>query len=70
LDRITDLPDSGYTNYFKEICKIAKYGRNARGLAVYVRNDISKRVTEVWVNLKEMFWIGTGRKIAHIQKCV
>jgi glucan biosynthesis protein len=44
MDGIADLPDSVYTSYFKEICKIAKYGRNVRGLAVYVRDDISKRV--------------------------
>jgi hypothetical protein len=42
LDRITDLSDNGYTSYFKEICKIAKYGRNARRLAVYERDDVSK----------------------------
>jgi hypothetical protein len=66
LGRITDLPDSGYTGYFKEICKITKYGRNARGLTVYVRDDTSKRVTEISVNMKEMLWIGSGRKIAHI----
>jgi glucan biosynthesis protein len=66
LDRITDLQDSGYTSYFKEICKIAKYGRNARGLAVYVWDDISKRVTEILANMKEILWIGSGRKIVHL----
>jgi glucan biosynthesis protein len=43
LDRITDLPDSGYTSYFKEICKSAKYGRYARGLEVYVTDETSYR---------------------------
>jgi hypothetical protein len=49
-----------------KICKIAKYGRNGRGLTVYVRDNISKRVTEILVNMKEILWIGSGRKIAHI----
>jgi hypothetical protein len=44
--------DSVYTSYFKEICKIAKCGRNARGLAVYIRDDINKRVTEISADMK------------------
>jgi hypothetical protein len=39
------------TCYFKEICTIAKYDRIARGLAVYVRDDISKQVTEILANI-------------------
>jgi hypothetical protein len=55
-----------YTSYFTEICKIAKYGGNSRGLAVYVRDDISKRVSEISANKKDILWIGSGRKIAYI----
>jgi hypothetical protein len=58
--------DSGCTSYFTEICKISNYGRNARGLTVYVRDDISKRVTEISANMKDILWIRSGRKIAHI----
>jgi hypothetical protein len=46
--------------------KIVKYGRNARGLAVYVRDAIRKRVTEISANMKEILWVESGRKTAHI----
>jgi hypothetical protein len=49
------IQNSGYTSYFKETWKNAKYGRNARGLAVYVMDDISKRVTEIWGKYESKF---------------
>jgi hypothetical protein len=34
--------------------KIAKYGRNPGGLVVYVREHVSKRVTEILTIMKEI----------------
>jgi hypothetical protein len=50
----------------KRYVNVLNMVRNARGLAVYVRDDISKRVTEISSNMKEILWMGSGRKLAHI----
>jgi hypothetical protein len=62
---------SGCTSYFKERCKAAKYDRNPRGLAVYVKDDISKRAKEIAANMKEILWIGIREEnSSHLEICI
>jgi hypothetical protein len=35
---------------------------NPRGLVVYSREGISKRVTEIVTNMKEIIWVGVRKK--------
>jgi hypothetical protein len=35
-----------------------KYGRNPGGLAIYVKDGISKHVKEISAIMKEILWIG------------
>jgi hypothetical protein len=49
---------NGYTSYFKRRCNTLKYSRNPGGLAVYIKDDISKRAKEIAAGMKEIVWIG------------
>jgi hypothetical protein len=53
---------TGHTSYFKGRCKTAKHGRNPGGLAVYVKDDTSKRIKEISKMIKEIL----QRKIVRI----
>jgi hypothetical protein len=48
----------GYISYSNGRRKTAKYGRNPGGLAVYITQDISTRITDISSNIKDMMWIG------------
>jgi hypothetical protein len=62
---------SGYTIYFKGRCKTAKYGRNARGLAVYMKNDFGKCVKEILAIMKEILWLGMREENGlHPEMCI
>jgi hypothetical protein len=50
---------SGYTSHFKGRGRISKYGRNPGGLAVYIKDEISKGFIEIGSNMKEIIWLKT-----------
>jgi hypothetical protein len=56
----------GYTSQSKGRCKIAKCGRNLGGLAVYITQDISTRITEILSNVIEVTWLAM-REVNNIQ---
>jgi hypothetical protein len=51
----------GFNSYSKGRSKVAKFGRNPGGLVVYIREGISKRVTEIVTNMKEIS-VGVRKK--------
>jgi hypothetical protein len=61
----------GYTSYIKERNKTARFGRNPGGLVVYVKNGLSKKVTEIQTEMKEVIWIGVkSETILCIKVCI
>jgi hypothetical protein len=62
---------SGYTSYFKGRCKISKFGRNPGGLAVYIKDDISKGVKEIVSDMKEILWLNIREDWSlHLEICI
>jgi hypothetical protein len=53
---------NGFISCLKGRTKVTKFGRNPGGLAVYIREGISKRVTEIVTNMKEILWVGVSKK--------
>jgi hypothetical protein len=50
---------NGFISFSKGRTKVAEFGRNPEGLVVYIGEGISKRVTEVTTNMKE---VGVSKK--------
>jgi hypothetical protein len=62
---------SGYTSYFKGRCKISKYCRNPGGLAVYIKDDISKEVNEIVSDMKDILWLNIREEYSlHLETCI
>jgi hypothetical protein len=41
---------------------VAKFSRNPGGIVVYIGEGISKRVTEITTNMKEVLWVCVIKK--------
>jgi hypothetical protein len=52
---------NGFISFSKGRTKVTKFGTNPGGLLVYIREGISKRVTEIPTNMKEILWVGMRR---------
>jgi hypothetical protein len=53
---------NGFISFSKGRTKVTKFGRNPGGLVVYIREGISKQVTEIATNMKEILWVGVSKK--------
>jgi hypothetical protein len=62
---------NGFISFSKGRTKVAKFGRNPGGLVVYIGDGISKRVTEIMTNMKEVLWVGVSKKrYSKIEICI
>jgi hypothetical protein len=52
---------NGFISYSKGRTKVMRFGRNPGGLVVYIRQGISKRVTEIATNMEEIVWVGVSK---------
>jgi hypothetical protein len=62
---------NGFISFSKGRTKVAKFGRNPGGLVVYIGEGISKRVTEIATNMKEVSWVGDSKKrYSKVEICI
>jgi hypothetical protein len=60
-----------FISFSKGRTKVAKFGRNPGGLVVYIGEGISKRVTEITTNMKEVLWVGVSKKrYSKVEICI
>jgi hypothetical protein len=53
---------NSFVSYSKGRNKVIKFGRNVGGLIMYIREGISKRGTEIVMNMKDIIWKGVSEK--------
>jgi hypothetical protein len=61
----------GFINYSKGRLRTARYGRNPEGLAIFVREGISRLIVDIPTVMKELIWVGVKeRESAQVKICI